>query len=72
MGPYVHIDMNQDIDGIFLSTHKFLGGPGSAGLAIFKNSIYHNYLPPTHGGGGTVEFVNEDTVVYSNTISIWE
>lgn len=69
IGSYVKIDMKMDIDGIYLSTHKFLGGPGSSGLAIFKNSIYHNYLTPTHGGGGTVELVNENTVVYCNDIS---
>ena len=68
VGPYVKIDLSQDIDGIYLSPHKFLGGPGTCGLAIFKNSIYPSHLTPTHGGGGTVDYVNEKKVVYSKSI----
>jgi hypothetical protein len=45
------------IDAIFLSPHKFLGGPGSCGVLIFKDHLYHRDLPPTVGGGGTVDYV---------------
>jgi selenocysteine lyase/cysteine desulfurase len=62
-GPYVNIDMNKDaesyFDAIYLSPHKFIGGPGSAGLLIINNRIYDKSLPPTNVGGGTVDYVSE-------------
>jgi selenocysteine lyase/cysteine desulfurase len=69
IAPYVKIDMNNEIDGIFISPHKFLGGPGTPGIAIIKNRIYPHELDPTHGGGGTVDYVNPDNVVYSRSIT---
>jgi len=63
-GPYVKIDMNPDgdalgaLDAIFLSPHKFLGGPGSCGALVFDQRIYNSSLAPTVGGGGTVEWVS--------------
>lgn len=60
--PYVRIDMNRDaesyFDAIFLSPHKFLGGPGSSGILIFNADIYPAHLPPTVSAGGTVDFVS--------------
>ena len=58
----------EHIDGIYLSPHKFLGGPGSSGLLIIRNSIYPSQLTPTHCGGGTVAFVNDNIVVYEDKI----
>jgi selenocysteine lyase/cysteine desulfurase len=64
--PYVPIDMNPapgpeggdpSIDAIFVSPHKFLGGPGSSGVLVFQERIYHSELPPSVGGGGTVDYV---------------
>lgn len=64
--PYVPIDMNPDpgpeggdpsLDAIFVSPHKFLGGPGSSGVLVFNERIYHQDLPPSVGGGGTVDYV---------------
>lgn len=64
--PYVPIDMNPDpgpeggdpsIDAIFVSPHKFLGGPGSSGVLVFNKRIYHSELAPSVGGGGTVDYV---------------
>ena len=61
--PYVRIDMNpqdeQDayIDAVFISPHKFLGGPGSSGLLVFNKRCYHPELPPSIAGGGTVDYV---------------
>jgi selenocysteine lyase/cysteine desulfurase len=64
--PYVKIDMNPpkekddedpSIDAIFISPHKFLGGPGSSGVLIFNEKIYHKELAPSVGGGGTVDYV---------------
>ncbi|MBW6514774.1 MAG: aminotransferase class V-fold PLP-dependent enzyme [Candidatus Syntrophosphaera sp.] len=60
--PYVSIDMNRDpeswFDAIFLSPHKFLGGPGTSGILVFNADIYPQNLPPTVSAGGTVDFVS--------------
>jgi len=60
--PYVQIDMNRDeqsyFDAIFLSPHKFLGGPGTSGILIFNRDIYPSDLPPTVSAGGTVDYVS--------------
>lgn len=60
--PYCEINMNPEdplkkLDAIFLSPHKFLGGPGSAGVLIFDKSMYHNPVPD-QPGGGTVDWTN--------------
>ncbi|MES9956071.1 MAG: aminotransferase class V-fold PLP-dependent enzyme [Sedimenticola sp.] len=60
--PYVEIDMNpggdeSPIDALFISPHKFLGGPGSSGILIFNEHCYHPELPPSIAGGGTVDYV---------------
>jgi len=65
--PYVEIDMNppRDPDGgdascdaVFLSPHKFLGGPGSSGVLVFNEKLYCRDLPPSVAGGGTVDYVS--------------
>ena len=62
-GPYVKIDMNQGggqhKDAIFLSPHKFIGGPGTPGVLVAKRSLFKNRVP-TMPGGGTVAFVNAE------------
>jgi len=63
--PYVPIDMNPEfagnddasIDAIYVSPHKFLGGPGSSGVLVFNERIYHRELPPSVSAGGTVDYV---------------
>jgi selenocysteine lyase/cysteine desulfurase len=64
--PYVQIDMNPpagqydgnaSLDAIFISPHKFLGGPGSSGVLVFDERLYHRELPPTVSAGGTVDYV---------------
>ncbi|WP_438349230.1 aminotransferase class V-fold PLP-dependent enzyme [Paenibacillus sp. FA6] len=60
--PYVEINMHpslptDQLDGIFFSPHKFLGGPGSSGVLIFNSKLYKNQIPD-HPGGGTVSFTN--------------
>lgn len=61
-GPYVAIDMNPGsgawLDAIFLSPHKFVGGPGSTGVLVFNERLYRHDLPPTVAGGGTVDYVS--------------
>jgi selenocysteine lyase/cysteine desulfurase len=60
--PYVRINMNYDsesyYDAIFISTHKFLGGPGSPGILVVKKWLLGNEIP-TIPGGGTVFYVTE-------------
>lgn len=60
--PYVKINMHPGeksayLDAIYFSPHKFLGGPGTAGVLIFSKKIYKNRIPD-HPGGGTVVYSN--------------
>ena len=60
--PYVEIDMHpenelQNLDAIFFSPHKFLGGPGTSGVLIFNKKLYKNMIPDCPGGG-TVSWTN--------------
>lgn len=63
--PYVSIDMNPEstegvdrsLDAIFVSPHKFVGGPGSCGLLVFNKRCYQSDLSPSIAGGGTVDYV---------------
>ncbi|MEM6328516.1 MAG: aminotransferase class V-fold PLP-dependent enzyme, partial [Bacteroidota bacterium] len=77
-GPYVEIDMVPDgdpeakLDAVFLSPHKFLGGPGSCGVLVFCETLYPAHLGPTVGGGGTVTYVNADAHDYVEDIEARE
>jgi selenocysteine lyase/cysteine desulfurase len=60
--PYEDINMHpgvkgEDLDAIYFSPHKFLGGPGSSGVLIFNKNLYKNRIPD-HPGGGTVSWTN--------------
>ncbi len=60
--PYISMDMHpanpkQQLDAIFFSPHKFLGGPGSSGVVVFNKNLYHNRVPD-QPGGGTVYWTN--------------
>jgi len=60
--PYIEIDMHPDLedadlDAIFFSPHKFLGGPGSSGVIIFNKDLYNRKVP-VNPGGGTVDWTN--------------
>ncbi len=66
--PYVEINMqpkdacpdnDTSLDAVFISPHKFLGGPGSCGTLIFNKRLYNSSLAPTISGGGTVSYVAE-------------
>ncbi|XBI89684.1 hypothetical protein VPH35_027456 [Triticum aestivum] len=74
-GPYVKIDMKSGAadgyDAVFLSPHKFVGGPGTPGILLMNKSLYKlNSQPPSTCGGGTVAYVNgfneEDTLYYDD------
>ncbi len=65
--PYVAIEMNpynQDgpdpevsMDAMFISPHKFIGGPGTPGVLVVKKRLLTNRVP-TVPGGGTVSYVS--------------
>jgi selenocysteine lyase/cysteine desulfurase len=60
--PYVAIvmcppDPTARKDAVFLSPHKFIGGPGTPGVLAVRRELVHNSVP-TVPGGGTVAYVN--------------
>ncbi|XP_042441320.1 probable cysteine desulfurase [Zingiber officinale] len=69
-GPYAEIEMRtgeeDGYDAIFLSPHKFIGGPGSPGILVMNDALYRiKGGPPSTSGGGTVLYVSnhdEETV----------
>jgi selenocysteine lyase/cysteine desulfurase len=66
-GPYVQIDMNPSPDrpdghlaykdAVFISPHKFVGGPGTPGVLVAKRALFGNRVPSVPGGG-TILFVS--------------
>ncbi len=44
-------------DAIFVSPHKFIGGPGTPGVLVARREHFRNRVP-TMPGGGTVAYVN--------------
>lgn len=71
--PYVAISMtpaasgpDADLaykDAIYLSPHKFIGGPGTPGVLVARKELFRNRVPVVPGGG-TVAFVNPVDHVY--------
>lgn len=65
--PYVQIEMHPDEksykDAIFISPHKFVGGPGTPGVLVVNKSLMQNTVPVVPGGG-TVAYVNTDEHLY--------
>ncbi|BBH69824.1 aminotransferase [Actinoplanes sp. OR16] len=55
-GPYVPITM-ADKDAIFLSPHKFAGGPQTPGVLVIDRRLMTNRVPVIPGGG-TVAYVD--------------
>jgi selenocysteine lyase/cysteine desulfurase len=75
--PYVKIDMHpkdpeQQLDAIFFSPHKFLGGPGTCGVLIFNEKLYKSNIPD-NPGGGNVKWTNPSGgYQYSDIIEVKE
>jgi selenocysteine lyase/cysteine desulfurase len=61
-GPYVAIDMAGK-DAVFLSPHKFIGGPQTPGVLVVKRAVVRNTVPASPGGG-TVRYVNASGHLY--------
>jgi selenocysteine lyase/cysteine desulfurase len=66
--PYVDIDMSSPDperlplaykDALFMSPHKFIGGPSTPGVLVARRELFRNRVPETPGGG-TVLYVNPD------------
>ncbi len=80
-GPYLPIDMNAAPriphgrlaykDAIFLSPHKFIGGPGTPGVLVVKRGLLRNRVPSVPGGG-TVLFVTPSRHSYHRDPEIRE
>jgi selenocysteine lyase/cysteine desulfurase len=78
-GPYVQIEMTEpEVEGagegrrpgpdtykdaVFISPHKFIGGPQTPGVLVVKRQLVVNSVPGCPGGG-TVAYVNQDDHVY--------
>jgi selenocysteine lyase/cysteine desulfurase len=63
-GPYAPIRMAETApgrgdykDAVFLSPHKFIGGPQTPGVLVVRRELVRNRVP-TVPGGGTVAFVD--------------
>jgi selenocysteine lyase/cysteine desulfurase len=55
-----HLDYK---DAVFISPHKFIGGPGTPGLLIARRALLTNSVPAVPGGG-TVAYVNAEDHLY--------
>ncbi|MCI0689756.1 MAG: aminotransferase class V-fold PLP-dependent enzyme [Sporichthyaceae bacterium] len=62
-GPHIEVAMGgrrgQPLaykDAVFLSPHKFIGGPGTPGVLVVRRELVANRVP-TVPGGGTVSYV---------------
>ena len=66
--PYVDIDVaHDDLDAVFISPHKFVGGPGTPGILVARRSLLATRVP-TVPGGGTVSYVNPEEQHYLNDV----
>ena len=64
--PYVGIEMRSPSshgddykDAVFISPHKFIGGPGTPGVLVVRRDLLTNRVPSVPGGG-TVAYVNPE------------
>jgi selenocysteine lyase/cysteine desulfurase len=75
--PYVAVDMephragpDADLDykdAVFISPHKFIGGPGTPGVLVARRELFRNRVPSVPGGG-TVAYVNPTEHMYLTDI----
>ncbi len=70
-GPYVPIDMHpadplERLDAIFVSSHKFLGGPEGSGVLVAHRDLFRTRTPE-RPGGGTVDYVSGCPTTRSTT-----
>jgi selenocysteine lyase/cysteine desulfurase len=74
--PYIGIDATGDnsggesraaMDAMFMSPHKFPGGPGTPGILVVRKELLVNGTP-ARPGGGTVAYVNPVEHVYIDNL----
>lgn len=75
--PYVSIDMHpedpeEQLDAIFFSPHKFLGGPGTSGILVFNEKLYKSNFPDNPGGGNVKSTNPWGEYHYSDNIEVRE
>lgn len=64
--PYVGIDMlsggkpDSALDAVFISPHKFIGGPGTPGILVVNKALLTNRVPAVPGGGTVIYVTPED------------
>jgi len=69
MGPFAHGEGDPLAykDAVFISPHKFIGGPGTPGVLVARRELFRNRVPSVPGGG-TVAYVNPSEHVYLTAI----
>ncbi|MGH7876068.1 MAG: aminotransferase class V-fold PLP-dependent enzyme, partial [Candidatus Dormibacteraceae bacterium] len=73
--PHVEVNMGSSeagaqvpyMDAVFISPHKFIGGPGTPGILAARRALFTNRVPSVPGGG-TVSYVNPTEHVYLSDI----
>jgi selenocysteine lyase/cysteine desulfurase len=76
-GPYIDIDVYDAEeptaykDAVFLSPHKFVGGPSTPGVLVVRRELLTNRVPVVPGGG-TVAYVNPFEHVYLDDVVVRE
>jgi hypothetical protein len=60
-------DPDAALDAVFLSPHKFVGGPGPPGVLVARRALFANRVPSVPGGG-TVAYVNPTEHVYLDDV----
>ncbi|MEA2536315.1 MAG: hypothetical protein QOF11_549 [Chloroflexota bacterium] len=69
MGPFAETPNGREQDplaykdAIFISPHKFIGGPGTPGVLVARRELFKNRVPSVPGGG-TVEYVDASQHYY--------
>ncbi|GAA4754768.1 aminotransferase class V-fold PLP-dependent enzyme [Nocardioides endophyticus] len=73
--PYVAVEMQaaegQPLsykDAVFISAHKFIGGPSTPGVLVARRELFANRVPDVPGGG-TVAYVNDDDHRYLDDVT---
>ena len=75
--PYIPINIHKNdqlgqyFDAIFISPHKFFGGPGTPGILIANQNLFQNNIPYCPAGG-TVRFVCPAFKTYAPNIETKE
>jgi len=62
-----HEEVKYDVDGIFISGHKFLGGTSTPGILIAHKDLFGTNCPYAPGGGCVIE-ADMDEIKYENDI----